>query len=125
VVSRDSSSAAGSAERFGASPADAIAGVADTETSGSSEVDAQLTPVTAVERVQNNLVDSWELNYRIPPKQTMRKRFEIGVSIGLHNATVLPWVCRCWPLNLHTATDCDDKERQRGYSSKHSGARFQ
>jgi hypothetical protein len=52
-------------------------------------------PIGNIERVHNNLEDSWDLRFRVSLKKATDKRVEIGVYIDYRRAALAPWVwCR-------------------------------
>jgi hypothetical protein len=54
-------------------------------------IEAHFSPIIAIERVRNDLSDTWELKFRV----SATRRCEIGVIIDPHRAALFPWVwCR-------------------------------
>jgi len=48
--------------------------------------------ISDVQRIRNNLEKTWELRFKVGPKNATDRRFEIGVSILEDPAALIPWV---------------------------------
>src|SRR4051794_16511319 len=45
-------------------------------------VEAHFRQISNIERVRNNLENMWELRFRVTPKRSPNRDFEVGVSLG-------------------------------------------
>jgi hypothetical protein len=58
-------------------------------------IDEHFRAISAVQQIRANLENAWDLRFRIAPRKTTDRYFEIGVVIELSRTALIPWVwCR-------------------------------
>jgi hypothetical protein len=58
-------------------------------------IDEHFRAISAVQQTRGKLENSWDLRFRVTPRETTDRYFEIGIAIEPYRTALIPWVwCR-------------------------------